>query len=314
MDEQRASYVPIICIGEALIDRVSQDGHIQDFVGGSVLNVAAGLAALHHDTHLASWWADDDYGHLIDNFTSASGVHVLLASRGGSHTTIAHATIDSAGHARYSFDLEWQVPPIDSLEDFAHLHIGSYAATLTPGFDRISQIIRAFSHIGTISYDPNIRPSIMGEIHHVRSQVESHIGYATVVKASDEDLSWLYPGRDLIETMNDWLDRGPDLVVITCGKEGALIAHTSTSAYQVDAFPTIVGDTVGAGDSFMAGLISGLIKAGALGADPSLALSHASREELSSAIMTALATSSLTVSKIGAYAPSRDEISHIMHL
>ncbi|MBD3689372.1 carbohydrate kinase [Nanchangia anserum] len=300
----------VLCLGEALIDAVHRDGDTTEIVGGSLLNVAAGLAALGHDSHIASYWGRDDRGARLDEFCAERGISVVEGTRGASHTTVAHAEINEAGHATYTFDLDWDVPALPDLGDFAHLHTGSYAAALGAGGEKVLAAAREASRTGTVSYDPNIRPAVMGSPDDVRGRVGDLIACADIVKASDEDIAWLYPTRDVEEVMREWLKAGVGMVVATCGPRGALIALAGArDLLSVAPLDVPVADTVGAGDSFMAGLISGLLDAGLGGSvEAKDRLRAATWDTVLPAIHRATLTSGITVSKHGAFAPTREAI------
>src|SRR5699024_4667841 len=137
-----------------------------------------------------------------------------------------------------------------------HLHAGSIAATLEPGATQVLGLVQACRAGATISYDPNLRPTIMGTPHDVRSRVEELIGWTDVVKASEEDLAWLYADTPLTEVASLWGQLGPSVVVITRGPQGALVVlPAQQEVASIPAPPAQVVDTVGAGDSFMAGLL-----------------------------------------------------------
>ena len=304
---------PILSLGEALIDAVTRGHETREIVGGSLLNVAAGIAALNHDSALASWWGDDERGHRLDAFAAQRGISISPGTNGATHTTIAHADVDDAGHATYTFDLEWDVPELGDLERFGHLHIGSYAATLNPGGDKVADAVEAFRRTGTVSYDPNIRPAVMGTPEDVRDRIEHLVERVDVIKASDEDLAWLYPGRSVEETMKAWAEAGCRLVVVTCGAKGALAAGPDGDVHAIAPLDVPVGDTVGAGDSFMAGLLAGLADAGLIGSTQAReALGSATWDQIAPALAKATVTSNITVSHVGAYAPTTAEVDEIL--
>ena len=148
----------------------------------------------------------------------------------------------------------------------------------------------------------------MGQPQDVRAKIEQIIGLSDVVKASDEDVHWLYDGAAIPEVMRLWGRLGPTVVVVTRGGEGAVVAVNGVVVSM--AAPTVtVADTVGAGDSFMAGLISGLLDAGLLGGtDARVALRAAGMNQVRPAVERALACAAVTVSRAGANPPRRDEI------
>lgn len=262
-----ASTHSILCLGEALIDVVHRDGDTTEHVGGSLLNVACGLARLGQNSHIAAWWGDDQRGRSLQQWATESGVSIVAGTEGAERTSVAFAEVDDQGRASYTFDLDWQVPDLGQLSGFEHLHTGSIAATLEPGGSQVIDAVqRMRQHGGTVSYDPNVRPAIMESPEAVRDRIEALVAASDVVKSSDEDVEWLYPGEPVEDVMRRWVAMGPAMVVITRGPWGAyaLLGH-NRDMLVIDQLTVEVGDTVGAGDSFMAGLISGLFEAGLLG-------------------------------------------------
>lgn len=305
-----AKQSPVLVIGEALVDVVHQAGQVTEHVGGSPANVAFGLGRLDHDVTLAAWWAKDDRGERIAQSCRDSQVKVASGSDRAPRTSVANAQIDAAGKATYQFDLSWLLPELPVPGSAGHVHTGSIGATLEPGGSQVVKALRANADSATISYDPNARPTLMGSPGAVIGRVEEIIALSDVVKSSDEDIEWLYPGQSVADVMRHWLRLGPSLAVVTRGGDGAYVALASDDAI-VEVEPTVVAviDTVGAGDSFMAGLISGLLDADYLGGPEAReALSQARLVDVMPAIDRAISTSSTTVSKAGAYAPTREEL------
>ncbi|HRW19372.1 MAG TPA: PfkB family carbohydrate kinase [Dermatophilaceae bacterium] len=315
-----------LVVGEALIDAVDTGSDvIAEHVGGSPANVAFGLGALDHDVALLSWFGQDPRGERIAATCARHGVRIAPGSDGADHTSVAHATIDARGQATYHFDLTWQLPRLADLGRYGHVHTGSIAATLEPGGSQVLDLIRTVAQRATVSYDPNIRPTLMGSPDQVRERIEAIVALSDVVKASDEDLHWLYPGEFVPDVLRHWMGLGPSLTVVTRGAEGAVYAVRSAGAAQVTTVPARAGavvDTVGAGDSFMAGLVSGLLDAGLLGdSGPSRIgsdgpegprarqrLAVADIDDVQPAVERAIRTSGATVARAGAYAPGRSEI------
>jgi len=298
-----------LCVGEALVDVVLRAGaEPTEHVGGSLFNVACGLASLGAPPSILSWWGRDVRGHRIAETAARAGVEVVAGSDGAANTPLAYAHVDAEGRATYEFDLTWEVPPVGSLEQYGHLHTGSFAATLAPGADGVRDVVARIRDHATVSYDPNIRPALMGTPGEVLPRVTEMIAQSDVVKASDEDVAWLYPDEPVDDVMRRWAASGPALVVLTRGPDGASVLFDgemrSVAPRAVD-----VADTVGAGDSFMAGLVSGLLDAGYLGSRRAAERLQAARwSDVEPALHRAVSTSSLTVSRAGAYAPSMDEV------
>lgn len=299
-----------LVIGEALIDVVHHlDGQVDEHVGGSPLNVAVGLARLGHTAVLATHLGDDERGRRIRDLLTDEDVEVTMSSFDLAETSTARATLREDGAATYEFSLEW--PPVTGLpHDVEHVHTGSIGASLEPGAASVLDALRAAHADATTSFDPNVRPTLMQTPEIERARVEQFLQHVDVVKSSDEDAEWLYPGRSLRDIARSWAELGPHVVVITRGGDGAFVV-VGTEGEEVDlaGHSVDVVDTVGAGDSFMSGLISGMLDAGLLGGTEArrrLALAHA--DDIKPSLERALLTSAKTVTRAGSNPPSRDEV------
>ena len=305
----------VLCIGEALIDVVIREGSTAvEHVGGSLLNVAAGVATLGHPSHICAWWGKDERGDRLAKWATDSGVSIVPGTDSAEQTAVAYAMLDEDGRATYEFELEWVVPPLGDLTRFSHLHTGSIAATLEPGGTQVVDTVRRIKDHATISYDPNIRPALMVEPGAVVGRVEEIVALADVVKASDEDVNWLYPDEPVEDVMRRWIAAGPSMVVLTRGPWGAYaLLAGNRDMLHLDQMSVTVGDTVGAGDSFMAGLVSGLLEAGFLGSlEARDRLRQAGWSDVQPALHKAVVTSGLTVSRNGAYAPTPQEVQAVV--
>ncbi|PKQ24081.1 MAG: carbohydrate kinase [Actinobacteria bacterium HGW-Actinobacteria-5] len=302
--------VPVTVVGEALIDIViPPTGDAVEHVGGSPANVAIGLARLGHPTRLATHIGPDARGERIAALMEAEGVELAAGSSNAQRTPTAAAHLDAAGVASYEFDLDWQLDPAQVIvPPGGHLHTGSIAATLAPGGAAVLDIVRAARSHATVSYDPNARPTLMGSPDEARPVIERLIGLADVVKASDEDVRWLYGTTPVTQVLAHWASLGPTVCAVTQGGEEVVVL----AAGEVQRYPTLpthVADTVGAGDSFMAGLISGLLDAGLLGdEDARERLRFAEWPTIESAVERALACAAITVSRAGANPPTRADL------
>ncbi|MGB7450133.1 MAG: carbohydrate kinase [Ornithinimicrobium sp.] len=300
----------VLVVGEALIDIVQpQDAESTEHVGGSPANVAVGVAALGHPTMLATFIGQDDRGETIADYLRERQVGLVDGSQDAEQTSTATAKLDEEGGATYDFELQWEVPAVD-LTPFGHVHTGSIAATLQPGASDVFALMSSARENATVSYDPNARPTIMGSAHDARGTIEERIGRSDVVKASAEDIEWLYEGAAATQVARLWGRLGPALVIITDGRRGALVHHTPTDAQTwVDAMSITVVDTVGAGDSFMGGLISGLLDAGMLGSAAARdRLIGASSEALTAAVHRGISSAAYTVARKGAASPTRSDL------
>ncbi len=298
-----------LVVGEALIDIVRRtDGTESEHVGGSPLNVAIGLARLGHYVQLATWISDDEHGRAIHDHLAADDIPLVEGGEIAERTATAQATLDESGAATYSFDLDWQLPyPVPHTG--CHVHTGSIASWFQPGAEQVRDLAVAHRAEGTFSFDPNVRPRLMGDPADHRSGIEELVGLADVVKASDEDIAWLY-GEEAqpADVARLWAQLGPRVVVVTLGAEGAVVVLDG-EVKTVPGQKVSVTDTVGAGDSFMSGLLSGLLDADLLGAaDARDRLRAADWDVVLPAVERAIAVSAITVSRAGAQPPTRSEL------
>lgn len=274
----------VLVIGEALVDVVRDGGSESQHPGGSPMNVAYGLAQLGVDAQLLTRLGRDSNGALIEHHLYRAGVRLLPASLRDERTSTAIATIGVDGSATYEFDVNWDLPPIDTHAP-SWVHVGSIGTFLTPGADSVERFLEIYE--GRVSYDPNIREALMPA--DARERFERIARLATVLKLSDEDARWLYP--DLDDVIDVLLALGPSVVALTRGAGGATIA-SADERLDVPAVRVEVKDTVGAGDSFMAALIASLLE----------------DKPLDAAAATAVAAAAITVSRVGAQPPTRAEL------
>ncbi len=235
----------VLVIGEALVDVVGGVPH----PGGSPANVAVALGRQGVPVALATQLGDDEYGALVRAHLVASHVTVLAAP--GRRTSSATATLDESGAASYDFDIEWS-PTFTELPAADVVHVGSFSA--------LSLGDLPVEPSGVLSYDINIRPALMPESP--QGRVEELVSRATIVKASDEDLVWLYPDRSWDESAQALLTLGPEVVWVTRGGFGASAFTVAGARIDVAAPVVQVVDTIGAGDTFSAGLIAGWLECG----------------------------------------------------
>ena len=300
---------PVVVVGEALIDIVIPlEGESAEHVGGSPANVAIGLARLGHETQLATHIGSDARGQRISALLASEKVALAPGSSDATHTSTAAARLDAAGVASYQFDIEWTVDPTLAVPAGGHLHTGSIAATLPPGADAVQAIVDAARDHATVSYDPNARPTLMGSPEAARAVIERLISGSDVVKASDEDIAWLYPGSSLADVLRHWAKLGPALCAATQGGEGVLVL-VQNELHSMPARPTPVADTVGAGDSFMSGFISGLIDSDLLGGPEARnRLALAGWTQVRPAVERAMNCAAITVSRAGSNPPTRRDL------
>ncbi|MFF1873678.1 carbohydrate kinase [Kitasatospora herbaricolor] len=303
----------VLVVGEALIDVVEEPTGLQRLhPGGSPANVALGLARLGHFVELATHIGSDPYGQLIEENLRRSGVRLAPGSVADGPTSTATATLDGQGGASYRFAINWDPPAVHGPGGPGHLHTGSIATALEPGCARVEDMVAAARASRTVSYDPNLRPALLGPPSYERPGVERLVASADVVKASEEDLAWLHPGEDAADVAARWARSGPAMVVLTRGGQGSTIYWGSAGRRDLPARRVEVADTIGAGDSFMAGLLAGLLTAGLLGSNPSTLRAAMSGTELDPAVAAALdlaaLTAAITCSRPGADPPLLAEV------
>jgi fructokinase len=300
-----------VVVGEALVDLVGQRGGrtLAVHPGGSPANVALGLGRLGVPVTLMTRLGRDSFGEMVRQHLEASGVRVEGGPAEGTDTSLAIAML-AAGVASYDFRITWDVGDFPPLPVEARcLHTGSLATALVPGRDRVIDLVQREHERRrvTISYDPNARPALLGEPERARPDIERLVTLSDVVKVSDEDLAWLYPGRNDEEIAREWLESGPALVIVTRGGAG-VYALSANVELRRGAVPIDLVDTVGAGDSFTSGLLDGLQRADLLGAARRDALAAIDHATLASVTEEAAMIAAITCSRPGADPPTRAEL------
>jgi fructokinase len=224
-------------------------------------------------------------------------------------TSRAVATIGPDGAATYEFELDWRLGEIDlpAAVRPVVVHAGSIGAVLAPGAERVLVEVRRARSTATVGYDLNVRPGITGTGSEVLARVDRLVGLADVVKASDEDLETLWPDRSVDESVRALLDRGPSLVAVTGGGDGTRW-WTGSGSGSVPSVRVEVVDTIGAGDTFMAGLLDALWQADLVGARGREALADLDGPTADQVCAWAARAAAVTVSRPGADPPTRAEL------
>jgi fructokinase len=303
----------ILISGEALIDLIpdpEKDRRYDAALGGSPYNVAIGLGRLGAPTAFVSRISADANGEGLAAALARDGVDLSYVARDPRPTPLAFVMRGTARTgSRYSFYLDatafdgrWPFPSAWP-EGARHLHVGSISAVDPRHGESVVAALARARELATTSYDPNIRPLVTPDRDSVVALVERQVSLSSVVKASAEDLEWLYPGRAVEDTLSQWARLGPSFCVATLGDRGAVAflggLRTSVAAPKVD-----VVDTVGAGDSFMSSLLAAMDRDGALGAGapkPSL-------DRLEAWLAFAAAASAITCMRKGSDPPTRAEV------
>jgi fructokinase len=302
-----------LVIGEALMDVViRRDGTSTEHPGGSPANVAIGLARLGRQAELLAWIGLDDHGRLIREHLESAGVSLVRGSESAIHTSVATAVLDDTGAADYDFDLTWAVSPNAApTRKPLVVHTGSLGAILPPGGNDVLTLLEGFRSTATITYDPNVRPSLMGNPITAAAQIDRVVAASDIVKVSDQDLQWLRSDEPINAQARRWLKMGPSIVVVTRGEQGASAFLRDARRIDVTAPKVEVVDTVGAGDSFMAGLIDGLWSQGCLGAAARDDLDTVSTDIITYVLNRCARIAAITVSRAGANPPTRAELGEV---
>lgn len=296
--EATAPPLDVVVVGEALTDIVTSASGTSEHPGGSPANVAYGLGRLGLRTGLLTALGDDARGQALREHLGRADVGVLPGSTTLGRTASATVTLAADGSASYRFDIDWSLE-VERLARVPRLiHTGSIATFLEPGASAVKDLLAKHRDECLITYDPNIRPALLGSQADARTTFEDIAGLSGAVKLSDEDAVWLYPGSTLEETATRILGTGARLVVITRGGEGSLLA-TATTMFSVPSVASTVVDTIGAGDSYMAAMIMSLLGAGEIPVD---------RATLVSLGHTASMAAAITVRRAGANPPTAAEL------
>ena len=306
--DDRAVTARFLIVGEALTDIVvDADGARREHPGGSPLNVAVALSRLGHPTDLLTRIGDDARGDAIRAHLDDSNVRLTPGSSVAAPTSTALAQLDADGAATYEFDVLWAPDPSGLPARVEAVHASSIAAVLEPGAQTVLDVLRDRREHSTISYDPNARPTLMGDPEQVRRRVEASVALSDIVKASDEDIAWLYDTDDVEAVVDGWRGLGPALTVLTRGAEGA-VGFSGSGRVQVSPVVVDAVDTVGAGDTFSAGILDALASKGLLGASRRPALAAMPSDEIASVLQHAAALAAITVSRAGANPPWGHEL------
>jgi fructokinase len=309
---------PVIAVaGEALIDLIADDDGLHPYPGGGPFNTAVSLGRLGVPVGFLGRLSEDAFGRLLGERLAESGVDGRYVLHGQSPTPLAvvHATTD--GDHDFSFYLAGtayadvtfaDLPPLEP--EVAALHVGTLALATDPPAAAFEQLIEGESKRRLVVVDPNIRPAVCGDRDAYVRRFESWADQAHVIKLSDDDADWLYPGVTYETVVERILARGPRLVVLTLGPEGVLARTPAASARAASPRVDVV-DTVGAGDAFGAGLLRRLWETGRLDAQAVGLMDH---EQLGDVVTFAAAVAALQCSRAGATPPTLDEVEQFLRV
>jgi len=296
--------------GEVLIDLIpGADGVRVPHVGGGPANTAKALARLGLDAHFIDGISTDKYGVAARKELLDDEVKLDLALTSDKPTCLATVTLDANGGASYEFlidgtatfdfSLDWLPDPSRYKPNV--LHIGTLVTVIEPGADVLYDWAIRVAEFAPIVYDPNIRPSVMGDRDKYQASVEKWAAISSVIKVSDDDMAWLYPGVEYAEVAKCWVTEGAALVVVTRGSQG-LIGFTADGVVEVPGVKIEVADTVGAGDTVGAIIVEAMVEKGIL---------NLTGDVLKSTLHRAAVAAGITCSRKGAQPPYKHELKNI---
>ena len=292
--------------GEVLIDLIPDGSEYVAVVGGGPANTAKALAKLGVKTCFIDGVSNDEYGQMAKAKLLSADVILDYAQYSNKPTCTAKVTISKSGSASYefviggtaTFDFSASWLPDPQKIKPSLLHIGTLATIIEPGASVLFKWAQSVAHVTPIVFDPNIRPVVLSDRDEYVKKVEQWVAISSAVKVSDEDLNWLYPDKAIDEIVNNWIEVGVQLVVVTLGDKG-ITAYRKNEQISVDAVKVIVADTVGAGDTVGAILVEAIVNIG---------LDKLTGEVLKTMLNRAVKAAAITVSRTGANPPSKDEI------
>jgi fructokinase len=292
--------------GEVLIDLIPEGAGRKPIVGGGPANTAKALSKLGIDTQFVDGISSDQYGQMAMNDLETAGVKLDYVKYSDKPTCLAIVSISDSGSASYEFAIEntatfdftakWL--PKSQAERPALLHIGTLATVIEPGASVLFEWAQSVAKVAPIVFDPNIRPAVIGDRAQYVAKVERWVAISSAIKVSDEDLKWLYPSLEIEQVVNNWLKKGPSLIVVTHGDEG-LTGCRKGEQVKVDSIRVEVADTVGAGDTVGAVLVEAIVKDG---------LDSLTGQKLETMLKRAAKAAAITVSRVGANPPASEEL------
>jgi fructokinase len=315
----------VVC-GETLIDLVPADSNQTDaqrstwlaLSAGGPMNSAVALGRLGADTHFLGRLSKDAFGRQLRRHILNANVHLDLATESSQSTSIAVVSLDEAGVASYTFHFHdtanfgWQVDDLPTLTDSDWLHIASLSCVVSPGAEVLLEWMRGVTC--GVSYDINVRPTVISDHEVYWTKVQPWFRVVGqrggIVKASDADIDFLAqaPGSgaaapagksyDPVAVASEWMERyGLGLAVVTLGAGGAAAVESGGQVTRVPGFPTQVVDTVGAGDTFMAGFLDGWVRLD---------------QDLKASLRRGAAAASIVCSRQGAQPPTSAEVDELI--
>jgi fructokinase len=302
--------VSIWVCGEVLIDLIPDGtGERIPHVGGGPANTAKALARLGHKVYFIDGISSDKYGQMSRQELLDDEVKLDLALNSDKPTCLAIVSLNESGGASYEFEIDrtatfdfsasWLPDP--SRYKPSVLHIGTLVTVIQPGADVLYDWAMQVAEFAPIVFDPNVRSVVMNDRDKYLAAVERWVAISSVVKVSDDDMAWLYPGQQYADVAKRWISDGAALVVVTRGAEG-LVGFTADGVVEVPGVKVDVTDTVGAGDTVGAIIVEAMIEKGIL---------NLTEDTLKAVLNRAAVAAGITCSRKGAQPPYKHELKGI---
>jgi fructokinase len=292
--------------GEVLIDLIPDcSGERVPHVGGGPANTAKALARLGHDVYFIDGISSDKYGQMSRQELLDDEVKLDLALNSDKPTCLAVVSLNESGGASYEFEIDGTATfdfsdswlPDPSRYKPSVLHIGTLVTVIQPGADVLYDWAMKVAEFAPIVFDPNVRSVVMNDRDKYLVAVERWVAISSVVKVSDDDLAWLYPGQQYADVAKRWINDGAALVVVTRGADG-LVGCTADGSVAVPGVKVDVADTVGAGDTVGAIVVEAMIEKGVL---------NLTGDTLKAVLSRAAVAAGITCSRKGARPPYKHE-------
>ena len=323
----------IVVIGEALIDLIedkSTAGRYQAVVGGANANVAIALARAGAKQQLLARISSDAFGQKIRQRLVDNNVGLDYAIAANEPTSVAIASIGSSGGASYSFYVEntadwgWsnnELPTQQTMEEIGAtaLQFGCLTMAMPPGNAVVEAWAKEYfdKDLLSLSHDVNVRPALGFDRDSERIRVERVNSFSHLIKASDDDINWLYglePGSNVDQIAWDWIGDSSKIVFVTRGGDGASIYRNNKTKLDVDSRRVKVQDSVGAGDTFCANTLAQLQQLGALGPGAFERLAALTDKQLVEIARVSSIAASMACEKTGAEPPTDSELADLLVL
>jgi fructokinase len=293
-------------VGEVLIDLIPEGVNRKPIVGGGPANTAKALAKLGINAQFIDGISTDQYGQMAKKELITAGLKLDYVKYSDKPTCLAIVSLSNSGSATYefiidstaTFDFTSEWLPNPETDRPLLLHIGTLATVIEPGASELFEWAQSVVKVAPIVFDPNIRPAVISDREQYLAQIERWVSISSAIKVSDDDINWLYPFLEIEQVVNDWLTKGPSLIVVTYGDKG-LTGYRKSEKVSVDAVKVKVVDTVGAGDTVGAILVEAIVKDGS---------DSLTGSRLETMLKRAAKAAAITVSRVGANPPTSEEL------